>query len=60
MNSLKRHDWNCAPLSVVTTLGVPKIEIQSHKIAFATVTAVVSLTGMAVGHREKRSTIVKR
>ena len=53
-------DSNCAPLSVVITEGIPNREIQPIRNACATVSAVLSLTGMASGHLVNRSTHVSK
>ena len=55
-----RADVNWAPLSEVIILGTPKREIQLYIKAETSVGVEMSGTGMASGHRVKRSTIVKR
>lgn len=59
MNSLKSVDWNCGPRSVVITDGHPKNEIQFFSIALATDSAVVDWRGIATGHLENLSIIVR-
>ena len=53
-------DSNCAPLCVVIVVGVPNRAIHPLKNASATVSALISTSGMASGQRVKRSTQVSR
>ena len=53
-------DSNWAPLSVVIVAGVPNRAIHPLKKASATVSALISTSGMASGQRVKRSTQVSR
>ena len=49
-----------APLSVMTVAGVPNRAIHLLRKASATVSALISTSGMASGQRVKRSTQVSR
>lgn len=60
LNSEKRQLSNCRPWSVVTCVGIPNVEIQCAMSADATVVAVMSMIGMAVGHRVTRSITVRQ
>ena len=51
-------DWS--PISVVIVAGVPNHAIHPLKKASATVSALISTSGMASGQRVKRSTQVSR
>ena len=51
---------NWAPLSVVIVAGVPNCAIHPLKKASATVSALISTSGIASGQRVKRSTQVSR
>ena len=53
-------DSNWAPLSVVIVAGVPNGAIYPLKKASATISALISISGMASGQRVKRSTQVSR
>ena len=59
MNCLHKADSNWRPRSVVTVDGVPNREIQVLTKARATVSAVMSASGMASGHRVNLSTHVR-
>ena len=55
------QSWNqLAPLSVEIVEGTPNRPIQLPTKALATVSAVMSVIGMASGHRVNRSTQVSR
>ena len=54
------NDSNWAPLSVVMVAGVPNHAIHSLKKASATVSALISTSGIASSQRVKRSTQVSR
>ena len=60
VNSWKRWDSNCRPLSVEIVDGVPYRDIQLWTKALATVSAVISWIGMASTHLLKRSIQVRR
>lgn len=60
VRALKRIDSNCDPWSVVMNLGQPNRDIQLLKKVFAIVAADVSLIGMASGHLENLSIIVRQ
>lgn len=53
-------DSNCAPLSVVISLGTPNHVIHVLKNAFVTVSAEMSVIGVAFGHLVVLSIIVKQ
>ena len=57
---LNSSDSNCAPLSVVIVIGVPKMVTQFYMKTLATVSAVMSAIGMAIGNLVNRSMHVKR
>ena len=56
---LQRFDSNCRPRSVVMVEGTSKREIQVHRKAFATVSAVLSAIGIASGQRVNLSIQVR-
>ena len=51
---------NCDPRSVVIALGTPNEAIHPCVMASMTASVVVFFSGIAVGHRVKRSMIVNR
>ena len=57
--SAQSEDMNCAPRSEVTLVGTPNRATQPRINALAHVAAVMSGTGMASGHLDHLSTIVK-
>ena len=54
------EDINCDPLSEVMTEGIPNRGIQYLNMAPAHSVAVIDLMGIASGHLEVLSTMVKR
>ena len=59
-SDVNKEASNWAPRSVVMVEGTPKMEIHLETKARATVSAVISGSGMASGHRVKRSMHVSR
>ena len=57
--SAQREDVNWAPRSEVRLLGTPNLATQPRMRALAHVVAVMSGTGIASGHLDHLSTIVK-
>ena len=55
ISSFHRHESNRRPLSVEMVEGTPKRDIQLLTKARATVSAVISVIGMALGHHVNRS-----
>jgi len=55
-----KFDWNCDPWSVVMIFGEPERDIHVVKKVFATISAVMSVSGTASGHLKKRSINVKQ
>lgn len=51
---------NCVPLSEVSFVGTPKRDIHALIKFYAHVSAVISLIGIASGHRVNLSIIVNR
>ena len=57
--SVHSEEVNCVPLSEVRLLGTPNLATQPRMRALAHVLAVMSGTGIASGHLDHLSTIVK-
>ena len=60
ISCVQKADSNWDPRSVVTVEGTPNLEVHPLTKAYATVSAVMSVIGMASGQRVNRSLQVSR